>query len=950
MKTRLLFFFLISLFAFSLSTLSQAQDNTVAPERWNIDVRSLPPIDNNSTLQSGPLPQQQFAEQPPSTRYEYTPNGVFAISSSSRILPRTSTQSEVIITRHPLNPMILFASANVYPVYGGRFSEGVYVSINGGLTWTGKDSLTGAPTDTHVGDPAPIITKDGVFIMTHLRFNYATGQLTGMDANASIDNGATWANSITLLAGSQDKNMATADDAPTSSFYGRAYCVWSRFTVSSPPIAISYSSNNGTSWSAATNINVPASGHYSQGADVRTGPNGEVYVCWANPGSGLIEDNCGFAKSTDGGVTWVINTNVAFDMNGIRGTLPTVNNIRVNSFPRIDVDRTCGTYAGRIYIVVSQKNLAPAGSDPDIVIHSSSNGGTSWSAGIKVNQDALNNGKIQYFPCVRVDESGAVNVFYYDNRNTIAPVMQNYLSRSTDGGVTWTDVQITDHNFTPAPIAGTASGYQGDYIGITSGGRGKIFCNWMDNSSGIYQSWIASVDVTKANICEDFSCANFNPTSNFYSEFTNNNIASRDNVSAYGSGSGSVKFDFFNFGVGSSASLYSYEFPAAPANTSIAFDLAYAPYSVAFPGPDTLLVETSNNGGTSFTTQQTLLGRFDQTGGLNTGAPATTNAYVPTASQWRSRIFAIPTGTNKVRLRAKSGFGNNLYLDNICIITGSAAVSSIGVVPEAMYIPAFPFIVYNDTINVYLCRTDFPSINVDSAKCIINNNANAPFTMSRALTGNYFVKVRHRNTIETWSKAGGELYTRGSGFFYNFILPAGQAYDNNQKLVSVVNGHYGMFSGDVNQDYAIDLADLALIDNGANAFLTGYVPEDLNADFFVDLTDYTFADNNAFNIVVRAAPPGAEPVPAPSYEIDSKPISFETEAAREKYELNRRQSELVKTPIIEAPQKKEISKELLEIWKNRSKNKLSKKQLEEMNSDKVRSVETPNSDRAGEPR
>ncbi|MEO8211344.1 MAG: sialidase family protein, partial [bacterium] len=772
MKTKLLFFFLTSLLTFSILSLSNAQDNTVIPERWNIDVRSLPPVDNNSTLQYSPLPvEETFTEQPPTVRYDYTPNGIFAISSSSRILPRTSAQSEVIITRHPLNPLILFASANVYPVYGGKFSEGMYVSTNGGVSWTGKDSLTGAPVDMHVGDPGPIITKDGTFIMTHLRLNYGTGQITGMDANASTDNGTTWANSITLLAGSQDKNLATSDDSPTSAFYGRAYCVWSRFNTGSPPIAISYTTNNGTSWSAATDINVSAAGHYSQGCDVRTGPNGEVYVCWANPSTsaGNVEDFCGFAKSVNGGSTWTINNNNVFDMNGIRGTLSTVNNIRVNSFPRIDVDRTCGTYAGRIYIVVSQKNLAPAGSDPDIVIHSSSDGGTTWSAGVKVNQDALNNGKLQYFPCVRVDESGAVNVFYYDNRNTAAPIMQNYLSRSTDGGATWTDVKITDHNFTPTPISGTAGGYQGDYIGITSGGKGKIFCNWMDNSSGIYQSWIANVDITKSNICEDFSCANFNPTSNFYLEFVPGNISSRDNVSAYGIGSGSVKFDFFNNGSGSSTSLYSYEFPAAPASTYISFDLAYAPYSPAFPGPDTLLIETSNNGGTTFTLQQTLLGKIDQTGGLNTGVPATTNAYVPLASEWRSRIFAIPAGTNKMRLRAKSGFGNNLYLDNICLV-GNSTASSIGVVPEAMYTLAYPHITFHDTIEVFLQRTDFPNIAVDSVICTILDNANAPFTMTRALTGNYYVKVKHRNTIETWSKAGGEVYSRGSGFFFNFIL------------------------------------------------------------------------------------------------------------------------------------------------------------------------------------
>ncbi|MCX6164743.1 MAG: sialidase family protein, partial [Ignavibacteriae bacterium] len=80
--------------------------------------------------------------------------------------------------------------------------------------------------------------------------------------------------------------------------------------------------------------------------------------------------------------------------------------IRMNSFPRIDVDRSGGPRNGWIYIVVSQKNLAPAGTDPDIVLHRSTDGGTTWSAGIRVNQDPLNNGKYQFFNAVNVDEYG----------------------------------------------------------------------------------------------------------------------------------------------------------------------------------------------------------------------------------------------------------------------------------------------------------------------------------------------------------------------------------------------------------------------------------------------------------------------------------------------------------------------------------------------------------------
>ena len=43
-------------------------------------------------------------------------------------------------------------------------------------------------------------------------------------------------------------------------------------------------------------------------------------------------------------------------------------------------------------------NIAPAGTDLDVVFHRSTNGGVTWSQGIRVNQDAINNGKNSTFP------------------------------------------------------------------------------------------------------------------------------------------------------------------------------------------------------------------------------------------------------------------------------------------------------------------------------------------------------------------------------------------------------------------------------------------------------------------------------------------------------------------------------------------------------------------------
>lgn len=65
--------------------------------------------------------------------------------------------------------------------------------------------------------------------------------------------------------------------------------------------------------------------------------------------------------------------------------------------------------------------------------------------------------------------------------------------------------------------------------------------------------------------------------------------------------------------------------------------------------------------------------------------------------------------------------------------------------------------------------------------------------------------------------------------------------------------NYAIFSGDVNQDDAIDLTDIANIFNDASIFQGGYIATDVNGDYFVDLSDVTIAFNNsaAFVSVIR---------------------------------------------------------------------------------------------------
>ncbi|MCB0263305.1 MAG: T9SS type A sorting domain-containing protein [Calditrichaeota bacterium] len=420
-------------------------------------------------------------------------NAIAQVSENYRLYPSSVTQTEVFVTRHPTNSQLLFATANSITFAPFFVSEGVYVSTNGGDSWFGSDTCKGEPIVFHGGDPGIAIDKNGTFILTRL----GTPPFSGVYAHYSTDNGASWSNQITITTDDIERAAIATDASPESPFYGRTYAVFVKF-ASPFAVHISHTDDGGASWSTPLRINNPANA--GRGADITIGKDGTVYVCWAGVTntSPFAEILTGFAKSSNGGQNWTVQES-AFEMSGIQGQLAQKANIRVNGLPRIEIDNSGGARDGWVYIITTEKGRLPAGSDPDVILRRSGDGGQTWSAGIRVNQDVLNNGKIQYFPALHVDDDGGLNAIFYDDRTTTSDSTGVFLARSTDGGDGWTEIEVSDHNFKPVPIGGLGAGYQGDNIDIISS-DGQLLPMWMDNSSGTYQIWTAKVAIDAVGI------------------------------------------------------------------------------------------------------------------------------------------------------------------------------------------------------------------------------------------------------------------------------------------------------------------------------------------------------------------------------------------------------------------------------------------------------------------
>ncbi|MBS1518281.1 MAG: peptidoglycan DD-metalloendopeptidase family protein [Bacteroidetes bacterium] len=156
-----------------------------------------------------------------------------------------------------------------------------------------------------------------------------------------------------------------------------------------------------------------------------------------------------------------------------------------------------------------------------------------------------------------------------------------------------------------------------------------------------------------------------------------------------------------------------------------------------------------------------------------------------------------------------------------------------------------------DTIDVLLRANLSPYLLVDYAKVLTLSNGTCIANFPNASSGVYFhLLIRHRNSIETWAKTV-QQFPYGFPLSYDFTDARTKAFGDNQKYKG---GEYCIYSGDINQDGAVDVTDVSLVDNDLSFFASGYVVTDLDGDNFVDTSDLAIAENNAFNYVVKIRP------------------------------------------------------------------------------------------------
>ncbi|MBA3663834.1 MAG: exo-alpha-sialidase, partial [Bacteroidetes bacterium] len=319
---------------------------------------------------------------------------------------------EVSIAINPKNTSQIVAGSNL---------KNAYRSSDGGATWS-YQQLSCTAYGVY-GDPVMIWDTAGACYYIHLS-----------NPNSSVTPGGSWVDRIVVQKSTDfgqnystcvgvGKNGTKVQDKAwpvINPYTNDMHMTWTQFDNygSSAPqdssvILYTKSTDGGITFSTPKRISKFAgdcidSDNTVEGAVPAVGPAGEIYVAWASL-NGLM-----FQKSTDGGTTWLASEQFINAFPG--GWDYTINGLsRCNGLPFTYCDLSnASPYKGTIYINWSDQ--VNGTSDGDIWLTKSTNGGSTWSAPFRVNDDAP--GKQQFMSAMTIDQAtGYLYILFYDRRN-----------------------------------------------------------------------------------------------------------------------------------------------------------------------------------------------------------------------------------------------------------------------------------------------------------------------------------------------------------------------------------------------------------------------------------------------------------------------------------------------------------------------------------------------------
>jgi hypothetical protein len=152
-----------------------------------------------------------------------------------------------------------------------------------------------------------------------------------------------------------------------------------------------------------------------------------------------------------------------------------------------------------------------------------------------------------------------------------------------------------------------------------------------------------------------------------------------------------------------------------------------------------------------------------------------------------------------------------------------------------------------DTVMISLVdRTTLETIATQKGILQTNGFVTVQYTTPVISGESYYLKINHRNALETWSSTPVIISANAQ---YNFTDARSKAFGANQ--MDLADGNFAFYSGDINNDHTIDITDYNIMATDLSLMLTGYKVSDVNGDGIVESVDFTVLQNNIFTFVAH---------------------------------------------------------------------------------------------------
>ena len=406
----------------------------------------------------------------------------FAANCTGGVLGGTEYRNAEVEPYAAVNPV---NAANIVAVWQqDRWSTGLSnglvaaTTLDGGATWSrttapftrcgGGNAANGGDYE-RATDPWVTFAPNGIAFQMALATqgaSFAPGSVSAMLVSRSTDSGRTWSNAATLIRDGvlffNDKNTITAD--PTDANY--VYAVWDRLgATSGGPTFFARTTDGGNTWEAARSIFDPGPQSQTIGNVIAVLPNGtlvNLFTQLDQGAGGQVTSTLNVVRSNDKGGSWSAPIRIATVL-AIGARDPETGTLVRDG---AGLGQIAVAPTGELFVIWQDARFS-AGARDGILLSRSLDGGVTWSGPIQVSSAA----NVQAFtPSVHVRANGTIAVTYFDFRsNTADPATlptELLFARSTDG-VTWQENRLTP-TFDLATAPFSRGLFVGDYQALIS--------------------------------------------------------------------------------------------------------------------------------------------------------------------------------------------------------------------------------------------------------------------------------------------------------------------------------------------------------------------------------------------------------------------------------------------------------------------------------------------------